>query len=301
MKHLDKQTDYLEIYPSEVAAKKISNHLNKMIEVRPRVYRKTLLRYKKLAYLLLECATKIIRMLQSEMLLTSEDNEFQELVSDFDIEQIDELRDSVDNLGNLIERKQSPESKKLAAITLDRYCEIFKVASTLDFGYYEVNECAQLLWLWISQRFSGFNPNFKFQIKQLPIWATFIVIAYGKYQSIGETTRFVTDFTNWCNGLDADTSNCWALPYNIFNMTKVIDPNNFTVNAMVIYDLLINGCLYQLMDDNTKIPMDSSYIAKLVKEYHPEYSRDVRTRFTRQSELITQICLHPTNDVAEEA
>ena len=301
MKRPEKQADYLEIYPSEVAARKISRHLDKMVEVRPRVYRKTLLHYKQLAYLLLECVTKIVRMLQSEMLLSSADNEFQELISDFDTEQIDELRSSLDDLGNLIDKKPSSESKKVAVDTLRQYTAVFDQASKYDFGYLEVNECAQLLDLWINRRFSGFNPNFKFQIKQLPIWATFIVIAYGKYQSIGESTKFVKDFKKWCNSLDDDTSNCWALPYNVFNMTKVINPNNFTVNAMIIYDILINGCLYQLIDGKTKIPMDSSYIAKLVKEYQPECARDVRTRFTRQGELIESICLHSTTEVAEEA
>lgn len=296
-----KQEDYLEIYPSEVAARKISKHLDKMTETKPRVYRKTLIRYKKLAYLLIECVTKIVRMLQSEILLSSEDDEFQELITDFDTEQIDELRDSVDDLGNLVERKSTPENKKLAVDTLNQYREVFNQASNYDFGYLEVNECAKLLDLWMTQRFSGFNHNFKFQVKQLPIWATFIVIAYGKYQSIGESTKFVREFKKWCNNLDNDTSNCWALPYNVFNMTKVIDPNNFTVNAMVIYDILINGCLYQLIDGKNKITMDSGYIAKLVKEYHPENARDVRTRFTRQGELIEQICLHSTTVVAEEA
>jgi hypothetical protein len=190
-----KQPDYLEIYPSEVAAKKISKHLDKMTTVKPRVYRKTLLRYKKLAQLLLECVTKIVRMLQSEMLLSSEDTEFQELVSDFDTEQIDELRDSVDALGNLIDKKTSPETRKLAVDTLTMYRQVFKQASDYDFGYVEVNECAKLLDYWIYQRFSGLNPNFKYQIKQLPVWATFIIIAYGKYHSIGYSTRFVEDLS----------------------------------------------------------------------------------------------------------
>ena len=301
MKRPDKQADYLEIYPSEVAARKISKHLDKMAEVKPRVYRKTLLRYKKLAYLLLECVTKIVRMLQSEMLLSSGDDEFQELISDFDTEQIDELRDSVDSLGNLVEKKTSPETKKIAGDTLRQYTSVFNQAANFDFGYVEVNECAQLLDYWMTQRFSGFNSNFKFQIKQLPIWATFIVIAYGKYHSVGESTKFVKEFKKWCNSLDDDTSNCWALPYNVFNMTKVIDPNNFTIDAVVIYDILISGCLYQLIDGKNKIPMDSAYIAQLVKEYRPECSRDVRTRITRQGELIEQICLHPTICEVEEA
>jgi hypothetical protein len=238
-------------------------------------------------------------MLQSEMLLSSGDKEFQELVSDFDIEQIVELRDSVDDLGNLIDKKPSQESKKLAGDTLKAYKAVFREASTTDFGYIEVNECAGLLDYWITRRFSGINPNFKYQIKQLPIWATFIVIAYGKYHSIGYSAKFVAEFKEWCDSLDDDVSNCWALPYSIFNMTKIIDPSNFTVDAMVIYDLLVDGCLYSLME--IKIPMDSSYVAKLVKEYQPDKAYEVRTRFAKQKELIEALSLHSTNDEAEEA
>ena len=293
-----KQPDYLEIYPSEVAARKISKHLDKMTETKPRVYRKTLLRYKKLAYLLLECVIKIVRMLQSEMLLSSESTEFQELATDFDMEQIDELRTTVDDLGNLIDKKPTQESKKLCSETLSQYRSVFSQAADYDFGYAEVNECAQMLNYWLARRFSGINPNFKYQIKQLPIWATFIVIAYGKQHSTGNTIKFVQDFKEWCDSLDEDTSNCWALPYGIFNMTKVIEPGNFTVDAMVIYDILINGCLYQLMD--CKIPMDPSFIAKLVKEYKPDKAHAVKTRFTKQAELIDFLCLHATNENVEE-
>ena len=294
------RTKYLEIYPSEVAARKISKHLDKMAEVKPRVYHKTLLRYKKLAYLLIECVTKIVRMLQSETLLSSGDAEFQELASDFDIEQIDELRNSIDALGNLVEKDVSQDSKNVASDTLKQYRKVFKQASEYDFGYSEVNDCADLLNCWITHRFSDFNPNFKYQIKQMPLWATYIVVAYGKYHSTGNAGVFVGDFKKWCNGLDTDLSNCWALPYNVFNMTKKVNPDNFTVDAMVIYDILINGCLYQLIDGKVKIPMDSSYIAKLLKECKPENRHEVRTRFTKQQELIESLNLHSTSDNAEE-
>lgn len=292
-----KEHKYLEIYPSEVAARKIDRHLDKMLKDKPRVYRKTLVRYEQLAQLLLKCVNKIVRMLQSEMLLSSEDTEFQELASTFDTEQIEELRDSVDALGNLVEKKPSPESKKLAGDTLKVYKNTFRQMAQQDFRYVEVNECAQLMDYWMYHRFSGDNPNFKFQIKQLPTWATYIVIAYGKAHSLGKSAQFVYDFKSWCNSLDDDASNCWALPSNVFDMIRTVDPNNFTVDAMVIYDVLMNEGLYPLVDQ--KIPMDSSYIAKLIKEYHPDQAKLVRTRITRQHELIESLCLRPTSDVAE--
>ena len=133
-----KQPDYLEIYPSEVAARKISAHLDKMMELKPRVYRKTILRYSKLAYLLLECVKKIVELLQSNemksaMLLSSENSEFQELMSDFDTEQIDELRNSVDDLGNLINKTPSKETKSLVKEAMKQYRTVFRQASFNDF------------------------------------------------------------------------------------------------------------------------------------------------------------------------
>jgi hypothetical protein len=291
---------YLEIYPSEVAARKINKHLDKMAECKPRVYQKTLLRYKNLAYLLLECVTKILRMLQSEVLLSSTNTEFQELASSFDMEQIDELRDSIANLGELVEKKPSPDNARIAGETIKQYKNVFSQGASCNFGYVEVNECAQLMQYWISHRFSGFNPNFKYQIKQLPIWASYVVIAYGKYHAIGETDTFVTEFKNWCDGLDDDISNCWALPYNVFNMTKIIDASNFTVDAMVIYDILVNGCFYQLTDNKVKIPMDPSFIVKLLKEHRPDLAYTVRTRIAKQSELVETLGFRPISDDVEE-
>lgn len=291
---------YLEIYPSEVAARKISKHLDKMMEIKPRVYQKTLLRYKKLAYLLIECVSKIVRMLQSETLLSSSSSEFQELGSDFDIEQISELKASIDSLGDLVDKKPTTDSGKIAGETLRKYKEVFHQASASDFGYIEVNECAGLLDYWITRRFSGFNQNFKFQITQLPLWATFVVIAYGRYRSIGDTSKFVSDFKQWCDELDNDPSNCWVLPHNVFNMTRTINANNFTLDAMVIYDLLIKGCLYSLTESDVKYPLDPFMVAKLVKEYRPDLSHSVRTRFTRQAALIEQLNLHSTEDDVEE-
>ena len=291
---------YLEIYPSEVAARKISKHLDKMAEIKPRVYQKTLLRYKNLAYLLIECVTKIVKMLQSETLLSSSNSEFQELVSDFDVKQLEELKASVDNLGTLVDKTNTSDSKRIAGATIKEYKRIFHEASGYDFGYTEVNECAQLLDYWITRRFSGLNQNFKYQITQLPTWATYVVIAYGKYRSIGETAKFLTDFKKWCDGLDNDFSNCWVLPHNVFAMTRTVNPDNFTLDAMVIYDLLVKGYLYYLTDSDVKIQLDPSLIARLVKEYRPDLSHSVRTRFARQGDLIEQISLHSSKDVVED-
>ena len=291
-----KKHEYLEIYPSEVAARKISKHLDRMLTDRPRVYRKTLLRYKKLAQLLLDCASKIIKMLQSEMLLSSGDTEFQELVSDYDVEQINELRNSVERLDNFV--KPVTPTGKLGSEVVRSYKERFKQASEFDFGYIEVNDCADLLNTWISKRFSGDNPNFRFQPKEIPNWAAFIVIAYGKHHAIGNARNFMDQFYAWCNSLE-NIENTWALPTPVYRMTQHLDPNDLTMDAVVIYDILMNDCLYQLVGNKVKLPMNSGYIVDLVKQYRPDLKSEVRTRISRQQKLIDELHFIPSANLSE--
>lgn len=292
-----KKHEYLEIYPSEVAARKISKHLDRMLADRPRVYRKTLLRYRKLAQLLLDCASKIIKMLQSELLLSSGDTEFQELVSDYDVEQIEELRSSVESLDNFV-KPTTTSIGKLGADAVRSYKDKFKQASEFDFGYVEVNECAEILNTWISKRFSGDNPNFRFQPKEIPNWAAFIVIAYGKNHASGNAKNFMNQFYAWCDSLE-NIDNTWALPTTVYRMTQHINPNDLTMDAVVIYDILMNECLYQLVGNKVKLPMNSGYIVDLVKEYRPDLKSAVRTRISRQSQLLDELHFIPSNTLSE--
>lgn len=294
-----KKYKFLEIYPSEKAAEKISQHLDAMLGAKPKVYRKTLLRYKALAKVLLDCVAKIMRLLEEETLISSCDSEFQELTNENANELLDQLNDlqsKVNNyskfVGTQTELNKSNVTFLSNADTFKLYGEVVSSGSIINYGYGEVNECAELIQYWFSRRFCQNNSNFKFQIKQLPSWIQYIVIAYGKACFEGNSDGFAAGFKNWCNSVVSDTTNTWALPYNVFDIMKKPRGEHFTLHALVIYDLLMSKHYYLLTDANTEIKPDPLFIADKVRTYHPELEDSVKKRIAKRAELIELIHLH---------
>lgn len=290
-----------EIYPSEKAAQKIIQHLDVMLDSKPKIYRKTLLRYKALAKLLLQCVAKILKLLEEETLISSCDSEFQELTGDDANELMDQLTDlqsKVTNYSKFVDDKVEQNKNKSeihrmsTAETLKLYAETIRSGEDVNYGYEEVNVCAELISYWFRMRFSENNPNFRYQIKQLPSWIQYIVISYGKACADGNSKTFVTSFKQWCNSIVEDTNNVWAIPYNIFDIMRKPKGEYFTLQAMIIYDLLLSKHYYLLTDADTDIKPDPLFIADKVKYYHPDLEEPVKKRIAKRSEILELINFH---------
>ena len=288
-----------EIYPSEKAAQKILQHLEVMLGTKPKIYRKTLLRYKALATVLLQCVAKILKLLEEETLISSCDSEFQELTNDNVNELLDQLSDlqsSVNNYSKFVDAQS--ELHKNSSIYLSNadtfklYGEVISSGADVNYGYFEINECANLLSYWFTHRFCQNNPNFKYQLKQLPSWIQYIVIAYGKACADGTSAGFVEGFKHWCNSIVSDMTNTWAVPYNVFDIMKKPVGDHFTLQALVIYDVLMSQHYFTLVEANMEIKPDPLFIADKVRIYHPESEHLVKKRISKRAELIELLHLH---------
>lgn len=287
---------YLEIYPSEVAGKKIAEHLDKMLKNPPKVYRKTLKRYEKLAILLLDCVDKINRLLQQEALLSSGTSEFDELSTDDSAEieaKLQQIQANSHETSEFLKKNidlPDTTSSKSNKQTIAQYAEVFREGSTLHFGYAEVDDCAKLMNEWYTARFVPKlkNPNFKYQITQLPVWSAYIVLAYGKHHAEGNLSAFKQRFNNWIQSVQTDMNNCWALPSEVYSLIKNISPQDCTLDAVAIYDILMEKCYYKLTESNVAIKMDPNLIAMLVKSNSKELSDPISMRFINPEVLITQ-------------
>lgn len=287
---------YLEIYPSEVAGKKIAEHLDKMLQDPPKVYRKTLKRYEKLAILLLDCVDKINRLLQQEALLSSEASEFDELSSE-DSSEIEEKlkevqtnsRETAEFLQRNIEVPDTSNTKTNKA-TISQYATVFAEGDKLDFGYAEADDCAKLINEWFLARFvpKVRNVNFKYQITQLPVWTAYIVLAYGKHHAEGNLEAFKKRFHKWIESVQSDMNNCWALPAEVYALIKKTNPKDCTVDAVAIYDILMDKCYYKLTENNVAVKLDPNLIAMLVKSNNKELSEPISMRFINPEVLIAQ-------------
>lgn len=279
---------YLEIYPSEVAAKKILRHLDKMLEEKPKVYKKTILRYKKLAELLMQCLDRINKFIESETLLSSDDTEF------------DELSKSADD--NLESFKNSASIKKIStnledfddihtsgqqynSSTILRYSTILQTSSNLDFGYEEINQCAKLVNMWFQARIpkNSKNSDFRYNVNQLPLWISQIIITYGYYLEQGKVYDLEQEFITWCREIKEDPHNIYRVPYCVYNTCRSAKRECFTLSAVLISDILIEKCYYSLLD---AVKYNGPDVISLVRENNPALANAIRTRINNQEALL---------------
>lgn len=317
-----KKVKYREIYPSEVAARKISKHLDTMLTERPRVYRKTLSRYKNLAILLLEIVDKICNLLQVESLVCSQDNEFDELssIEIVDIsKKIQEVHEKVNVIDNFTSRSsvsidKEPKSISLLPIpsakntksesknkmydnkySITQFGSVLKEAVSIDFGYVEVNECASILNQWFECRFlCSSNDNFKYSILQIPKWIAYIIIAFGKYRTEDNLEEFYTQFNGWCDSIKTDPDNIYAIPYVVYQIMKEGSSEDFTVASLIISDILLDKCYFKLCEIRGRIKLDSDFVASIVKSNNSQLVPIVHRRITNQCKLIEELNFTPS-------
>ena len=286
----DKQSKYLEIYPSEVAAKKILSHMEKMLKDKPKVYKKTILRYKKLAELLITCLDKINKFIESETLLSSDDTEFDEL-SKTSEDNIEAFKDSepIQRISNSVEEFDDIHINSQIcynnAQSILQYSSILQTGSNLDFGYAEVNQCAKLVNLWFQSRIpkSAKESDFRYNINQIPLWISHIIITYGYYFEQGKVYELEQEFKYWCNEIKEDPHNTYRVPYCVYHTVNSDKRESFTLSAVLISDLLTEKCYYPLIEQN-KLP--SSDVISIVKANNPALSGAIRTRINKQGELF---------------
>ena len=279
---------YLEIYPSEVAAKKILRHLDKMLEEKPKVYKKTILRYKKLAELLMQCLDRINKFIESETLLSSDDTEFDELSKSVDdnvepfsnSSSINQISTNIDNFDDIHTSGQQYNTSKIS-----KFRTILQTGSNFDFGYDEINQCANLVNMWFQARIlkTTKNSDFRYNINQLPLWISHIIITYGYYLEQGKVYDLEQEFTYWCKEIEEDPHNTYRVPYCVYNTCKSTNRECFTLSAVLIFDVLIEKCYYSLIDT---VNYDGPDVISLVRQNNPALTNAIRTRINNQEALL---------------
>jgi hypothetical protein len=308
-----KQDKYLEIRSSEVAANKIHKHLQLLLTKKPRLYKKTLIRYKDLAYILIDCVEQILRFLTSELLSSSEDNEFNELTdASHAIEPDDdmiEIRQKLEESFKLFDTynkltsnnsiaepnntNSDTEPKINCALMAKVYGEVLSNAAEINYGYLEINNCAKLINYWYSHRMQYMSTHHKaYNISQLPTWICYIILMYGKYHANGQDQFFIDNFMRWCDNANEDFSNKYAVPKDITGLAKSSYVNDYTLDALIIYDILMEqGYLPLVLDDKSIVPMNPNFIVDITKENNPNLDKMIKTRFTKRDKYIKQLGL----------
>ena len=303
---------YYEIYPMERWAEKISNGLDQVLEVRPGMYKKTKQRYENLAECLIQSAEKIAIILESDSLRSKNTDEFNELETSDESEvsayqrimkKLENVRDISDlehsfSSGNVHYSRSSGENLFVKTFeAIDYFDSVLSEASMYNFGYTEVNQCAEMLYYWFHTRFKPEVPDstFKYNIQYLPEWICNFIILYGKYNHTDSNDQFVKLIDKWCTTVINGSCGNYAIPYEVYQLNKDKDPSDYTIDSVVISDLLMNGMLYKLSRDSCScmIYLDPSLLIQIVKENNPSLHSQIVTRIAHRKELIEKIGLTP--------
>lgn len=283
---------YLEIYPSEVAAKKILAHLEHVLKEKPKVYKKTILRYKKLAELLIMCLDRINKFIESETLLSSDETEFDELSRSAD-DNLEPFKNSTsikrisDNLEDF-DSVHTNTQKYSTSASISKYSTILQTAANIDFGYEEVNQCARLINMWFQTRIpkSSKDSDFRYNINQIPLWISHIIITYGYYFEQGKVYELEQEFNYWCKEIKEDPHNTYRVPYCVYNTVRSEDSKYFTLASVLISDVLAEKCYYSL---NDIMKSNGNDVISIVKINNPGLSKAIRTRINHQDDLLNTL------------
>lgn len=316
---------YNEIYPAEGWAKKISKFLTRVVEQKPRMYAKTKRRYINLGCVLLDCVNKIFSILEEDSLVPEDTtDEFNDLASSTDTrilhEKLAEMTRKLQTVDDFAKPRRnsslqaqsceepssesdSDDSPKYSYYeTIEYYDSVFKEASAHNFGYSEVNECAKLLYKWFHTRFAPDVPdsNFHCQIRYLPIWISSFIITYGRYYQASKLESFRSSLDKWCKKVDSGKGGNYAMPYDIYRLEHDFkegkcQPEEYTLEAVVIADILVSEYLFLLGEDNFEGMVHYKFddVANIVRDRNPSLMPQIKSRIAKRKLLVREIGLTP--------
>lgn len=293
---------YIEIQPIEKHAEKISKQLDSILKSKPSMYSKTKKKYKHLAYVLLQCVEKISSILEEESLISDTDSiadEFEELsdtTSDSeDLECVlSDVTNKIVNCNQFDSDLNSNESSLSKKDIMSKFLSVLQEASTYrDFQYVDVSICANILWKWIKHRFAPDvkNSNFRYKMSKIPEWISYIIIGYGKYLKENRIQEFQDIFDKWIDDITIDKTNTWSLPYEIFRISKSVEEEDFTMEAVIIGDILMEEVLYKLTQpymQGSNVYMTCFPVAEIVKTRNINLTSKIKSRLANQDNLITE-------------
>jgi len=257
---------YVESTQVEKIVHRLKGVLVEASEHNPNMYNKTKIRYREMAAELLSCVEIIADMIEEDLLNPPLDadvvEEFEEsaAVDEFEEsavsqkqieeqkEQTAEIKQKLKNIEKTLDRveKQTPvpHNDPKNRKTIKMVGRMMAELPDKEYETYYGRECAEYLSKWWRVRFNPDhkNPNFRYNMRNIPEWVASIVIAYGKYIHDGKAQTFKKEFDTWLKSVETDMKNVYSTPFFIRQLFTNKIPTNYVDEADVTYrDLYFNG------------------------------------------------------------
>lgn len=289
---------YHEIQPLENAASKINSELDQMLATKPGMYNKTKKRYRQLASDLLQCVEKISRLIEEDDLISDSTDEFDELSKDSQPLDNISLTSELDHAKSVYQSTSSFMSTKASkhrdydALVNQYHDVLYQTIDSDDICCSEAKTCAELISKWFDCRFINNSANFKCNMKQLPIWISNMIILFGKYQSDGNISKFTDMMNTWIINTESGQNDRWAVPYEVFQLSKESEPEDFTLSSIAINRMLFNAGYWSLTSYcEGQVPdifLDADTVPRIVKEHNPTLLPKLRNTSSNLNKLIEE-------------
>ena len=137
-----------------------------------------------------------------------------------------------------------------------RYRDCLKSASKYkyyvsDYAY----DCVNMIWRWYECRFVRFGKSsngFVYNIHKLKDWISYFVILYGYHFRYGTLDEFKRSLNSWIADIHSNGSK-YAIPKDIYLLDKSDDKKYYTIESVILWDLLLESDFSRLCD------IDSDY------------------------------------------
>lgn len=294
----------MDIYSAESYVNKLLKYVQDVADTKPRMYEKSRERLKDLAITCDQVIKTISEILQEEI-LQDDDSEFAGVPSDIhsvlnsmqvQISQLQKFTNYSEDAAPSI--SSTSESDKLSVTTkrtiISEYHSTFSLM--LD-NCKNISTCEQLHVLvkllhdWFDTRFidTVSGSSFRYNIRRISGWLCDIVILYGHAIHIGQDVEFISRFYNWLNLIETtDARNRYAVPYEVYQIDKKLDPAYLNLESVVLWDMLLDSGLQRLCDYHRSYYPAEDAIYTLCVQYEPELLDDY-VYYNDHREILTKL------------
>lgn len=168
-------------------------------------------------------------------------------------------------------RSSRDRSKKYNKGILRKYACMFRKLKNVHTDYVYANECISLLCDWFDARFSGADPNFRYNIRMISKWIQDIVIVYGNHLHDHTQDTLAANMRSWANSIrNSKESSKYAIPYEIYYGSQHYDQSGITLTAVVLWDIIYDAGLKDVCDPSDPMYPNEESVYRLCDKISPD-------------------------------
>lgn len=283
----------MDINSAELQVKRLLSYVEDIANSPKKMYGKSKTRLKEVATTCSEVVRIIYTVLEDESLSNMDEQEFSQSSNPDIVTVLNDMQSELNKLKSFVSTSSGSAETSSVSISTRRqvllnYSASLKHLSEVSIPIKSAHKCAELLHMWFSTRFESVqSSDFHYNIKRWPDWLRDIVIVYGHSVATDTEDQFISKFEYWCNSIQQEVNNKYAVPYFIYTFNRYHDPSQFTLTAAVLWDILLDNGLAQLCtSDDDLYPFEDS-VYRLCGEYSPAVL-DNYADYKLNSRLLTQ-------------